>query len=350
MASYLIQDEDLEMAVQEDHPLESSLSQESVDDLFRAMLKHAVLAPSGHNTQPWLFKLSGENSLDLIADRTRALPVVDPLNRELTISCGAALDHLEVAASHYGRALAISLSPNPSEPDVLARVKLISNSTENLDDLFEAIPKRRTTRAKFDNRPLPEELAEQCRAIAEDFGVSLDLITDNDKRASIADLVAEGDRIQFADASFRRELAAWVHSRRRTSADGMSGEGFGMPDVLSSVGSLVIRTFDIGKGVAAGDRDKIVEGSPTLAVFSSIDDSAHSWLQTGRALSRVLLTLAANGVTSSYLNPPVELAALRPRLQTMIGARGVPQLLLRFGYGPSPSPTVRRAVDQVIVN
>jgi len=128
------------MTLQEERSSESLLSQESIGDLLRAMLKHAVLAPSGHNTQPWLFKLSSEDSLDLIADRTRALPVVDPYDRELTISCGAALGHLEVAASHYGRALKIFLSPKPSEPDVLARVKLTSDAPESLDDLFEAIP------------------------------------------------------------------------------------------------------------------------------------------------------------------------------------------------------------------
>lgn len=338
------------MPLEQEPSPESALSQESAGDLLRAMLKHSVLAPSGHNTQPWLFKLSSKNSLDLMADRTRALPVVDPYDRELTISCGAALDHLEVAASHYGQALKVFLSPNPSEPDVLARVNLIDGAPENLNDLFRAIPKRRTTRAKFDNRTLPDELTERCQAVVEEFGVALDLITDSEMRLSIADLVAEGDRIQFADPSFRRELAAWVHSRRRASQDGMSGEGFGMPDVLSPIGALVIRTFDIGKGVAAGDRDKIVEGSPTLAVFSSTDDSVYSWIQTGRALSRVLLTLAANGVTSSYLNPPVELAELRPRLQTMVRTGGVPQLLMRFGYGPSPSPTVRRIIEQVIVD
>ena len=337
------------MTLENEHASAGSPSQISGGDLFRAMLKYAVLAPSGHNTQPWLFRLSNEDSLDLIADRTRALPAVDPYDRELTISCGAALDHLEIAASHYGRALRIEISPNPAEPDVLARVNLVNEASGNLDGLFEAIPKRRTTRAKYDNRTLPNELAEQCMAIAEEFGVALDLVTDNDRRSRIADLVAEADRIQFADPSFRRELASWVHSRRSASQDGMSGEGFGMPDVLSPAGALVIRTFDLGKGVAAGDRDKIVEGSPTLATFSSTDDTLYSWIQVGRALSRVLLTLAEHGVTASYLNPPVELAELRPRLQTIVRASRVPQLLMRFGYGTSPGPTVRRAVEQVIV-
>ena len=73
-------------------------------------------------------------------------------------------------------------------------------------------------------------------------------------------------------------------------------------------------------------------------------------MQTGRALSRVLLTLAANDVTASYLNPPVEVAELRPRLQHLSGGEGVPQLLMRFGYGPTPGPTVRRKVEQILVD
>ena len=49
-------------------------------ELLRFFVNFAILAPSGHNTQPWLFKIR-EWSLDLLADRTRALPVVDPNNR-----------------------------------------------------------------------------------------------------------------------------------------------------------------------------------------------------------------------------------------------------------------------------
>ena len=59
------------------------------------LLNYAVLAPSNHNTQPWLFEIHGE-AIHLFADRTRALPMTDPEDRELIISCGAALLHLRV--------------------------------------------------------------------------------------------------------------------------------------------------------------------------------------------------------------------------------------------------------------
>jgi hypothetical protein len=52
---------------------------------MRFLLTYAVLAPLGHNTQPWLFRLSGEE-VELHADRTRGLSVVDPEDRRI-ISC-----------------------------------------------------------------------------------------------------------------------------------------------------------------------------------------------------------------------------------------------------------------------
>lgn len=317
---------------------------------FKRMLEHAVFAASGHNTQPWLFRL-GTDYLDLIADRSRGLPIVDPFDRELTISCGAALDHLVTAGRYYGKELTIQVSPDATDTDLLARCRMANDMSPSSSDkaLFESIPNRRTTRSKFESRELPINVRKQCIEMAAQHGIELVLITDSKRRREIADLVAEGDRIQFADPRFRRELASWVHSRRGPGQDGMSGTGFGMPDVLSPIGAFVIRTFDLGDSIAAGDQVKIVEGSPMLAVLSSTSDTLPDWLATGQALSSVLLTLTAAGATASYLNPPVEINQLRPRLGELVKCEGHPQLLMRFGYGPSTSPTVRRTVDDVLV-
>ncbi len=315
------------------------------------LLGYAILAPSGHNSQPWLFR-PREDRLELHADRRRALPVVDPEDRELTISCGAALDHLTVAARYFGRAPLVELLPDGDDPDLLAVVRLGDAIDPDDEDvmLFEAIPRRRTTRHAFEKRQLPPALQQRCRQLAAACDAELALIGDETTKSEIADLVSEGDRLQFADAAFRRELAAWVHSRRSDSRDGMSGDAFGLPDVLSPVGALVIRTFDLGDGAAAGDAKKIMAGSPTLAVLGTPGDGAHDWIQAGRALSRVLLRLTAEGATAGYLNQPVETPRLRPLLQDVIDSESVPQLLLRLGYGPPPPASVRRPLHEVLID
>ena len=58
----------------------NQLNAQRADLLF--MVEHAIKAPSGHNTQPWKFKIN-EHSVDIYPDYGKALPVVDPDNREL---------------------------------------------------------------------------------------------------------------------------------------------------------------------------------------------------------------------------------------------------------------------------
>lgn len=72
--------------------------QGSSSDRLRYLLNHAVLAPSDHNTQPWQFRLI-KDCVEIFADRARALPIADPEDRELIISCGGALYHLRLAIS-----------------------------------------------------------------------------------------------------------------------------------------------------------------------------------------------------------------------------------------------------------
>jgi len=168
---------------------------------------------------------------------------------------------------------------------------------------------------------------------------------------AIANLIAEGDRTQLRDPSFRRELAAWIHPARSRTRDGIPGTAFGVSQVLDVVGtpaiSLVVRTFDLGKGRAATDR-ALAEGSPALATLWTAGDTPRHWLVAGQALARVLLRAQDAGASASYLNQPIEVPTLRPRLRQTLGIAGYPQILLRLGFGPPLDPTPRRPVEETM--
>jgi hypothetical protein len=108
-----------------------------------------------------------------------------------------------------------------------------------------------------------------------------------------------------------------------------------------------MRTFDMGGGRAAQDR-QLAEGSPVLAVLGTQTDTPVEWLGAGQALGWVLLRARSEGVWASYLNQPIEVPELRPRLRETVGASGLPQLLLRLGYGPEVKPTPRRSATKVL--
>lgn len=316
---------------------------------FEFLLHYAVLAPSSHNTQPWLFRVDDE-AIDVYADRTRALPVVDPDDRELIISCGAAIFHIRVALRNFGYAGRIEILPKAHDTDLLAHISLGEQHSPTTEEqkLFRAIPKRRTNRSRFEALKVPESLLLDLETTASAEGATLKFIDGDAQRNAVADLVAEGDRLQMADKSFRRELAVWVRSNRSIQQDGIPGYGFGFTDMISVGGPFIIRTFDLGGFQAAKDRD-LATGSPVLAILHTEADTSRDWIAAGQALARVLLRARAENVWASYLNQPIEVEALRPKLRDALDLTGFPQILLRMGYGPDVRPTPRRPVRDVLI-
>lgn len=318
-------------------------------DQCKFFLGYAVLAPSSHNSQPWVFQIH-ENCISLYADRRRACRVVDPDDRELLISCGCALYQLRVAMRRFGRLGEVEILPERSEPDLLARVHLGAGGETSIGEglLFFAIRKRRTNRQPFRADQVPTPLLLALRNTAEEEGAWLDFIMGEETRYAVADLVATGDRRQWASKEFRLELSKWVHSNRSGCHDGIPGYAQGMDDLMSLAGPLVVRTFDMGEGQAAKDRE-VATGSPMLAVLGTSGDTPRDWLNAGQALARVLLRARVEDLWASFLNQPVEIPELRFKLKDLLGRSGYPQVILRFGFGDDVKPTPRRDIEDVLI-
>ena len=310
-------------------------------DQARSMIRRAVLAPSSHNTQPWFFRLS-KSTIDLIADRTRALPANDPEDRELTISCGCALMNLRIAAASDGLAIKVQICPVNEDPDLLARVSLTEQSSRFVEEaqLADFIETRRTYRKRFEPREVNASTLDDLIEAANREGARFAPLLAEEDRQQVAILVSEGDAVQWANPSWRRELAAWMHPRRL-------GDGLTIPALAMPVAQLVVRTFDMGGGVGAKDR-QLAEASPLLSVLCTENDDTRGWLLAGQALQRTLLTGCRLGLQASFLNQPVQVAPLRSKLQNSLGA-GFPQIILRIGYPLEEiSPAPRRTLDDVI--
>lgn len=305
------------------------------------LIGSAVLAPSSHNSQPWLFQVR-ENGVRLFADRTRALPVNDPHDRELLISCGCALQNLRVAAAHEGLGTHVVTFPEPQDADLLADVHWTDRPDDRLAILADAIPRRRTYRKRFLDRPVSEDVIDTLRSAAREEGAGFIPMVGEETRNAVAKLVAEGDAALWSNPSWRRELAQWMHPRR-------SGDGLSLPWLAVPVAQIVVRSFDMGGGVGAKDTE-LAEASPLLGLLCTTTDEPSDHLAAGLALQRLLLSATAVGLQASYLNQPVEVPELRGRLADLGGNRGVPQVLLRLGHPEEDlAASPRRALPDVMI-
>jgi len=194
------------------------------EEKLRFLLSYAILAPSTHNTQPWLWEISGDE-ITLRADFSRQMPALDPEGRELIISCGASLEHLRIAMHAFGYDDETTLFPDRAQSDLMARVRLLENrlTAPADEELFRAISKRHTNRNAFTEQALPETLLKTLRADADGAGAWLHFFTGEDERKDIAALIATGSDVQACDHEVRWDIANWMSPNDGTRRDGIPG-------------------------------------------------------------------------------------------------------------------------------
>jgi len=323
----------------------SSMSRIELD----AVVAAATRAPSVLNTQPWSFRATGGETdqfdvIELWADSSRKLTEMDPSGREMLISCGAALFNLTLALAALGRSHTCEFFPDENLPDELAKVVLRGShrTSEEEDTLFAALSARRTSRQPFHGDDVPSSIIASLRHAAQREGTRLDEPKDS-QETNVAALLHEADVAQRNDESLVAEAQTWVGEESPHDA-GIPVNRLGpRPKGLSDP------VRDLSLGASNPDRGSAAFPHPgKLLVLLTHSDTPMDQLQAGRALQRVWLTATAEGVSVALHTSPTEVPELRPLLRDPDSGIGVPQIVLRLGYGPSPAPTPRRAVVDVL--
>lgn len=312
----------------------------------RELIRLASLAASSHNTQPWLFDRTSEGSIVVRPDRRRRCPVVDPDDAHLYRSLGCAAENLVHAASlqHLAAtvrfdaaldAVVVELEPAPDvEPTELAA----------------ALTTRQCTRTAYEDRPVPDEELTRLRAAGSSATIECLIRTSPADIDAVAELIDAGNRRQLGDPAWRAELLEWLRFnpaealRRR---DGLAGRVNGQPSLPTVLGRLLAPLVIRAESQVRTDRARL-ESSAGIAVFVAPGDTKASWVEAGRCYERFALQADLLGIRTAFINQPIEVADLRPRLEQALGTAGSAQLMIRFGYGDYAPYSLRRPEDQVI--
>ena len=255
----------------------------AIGSALQDCLVAAVSAPSIHNTQPWLFR-PFRGGVDVFADHSRRLGVIDPSGRELLISVGAALLNLRIAVLTHGRTPLQQILPAPVGPESRGPRAFRSADTGDRDVrlLAHAIPRRHTIRKPFSDDAVPQDVIDELTQAATVEGGSL-FVTDGGTRDAVLSLVRVADNLARRDPRYWRELAEWTHPSRHRH-DGVPPQAFGPWSALEAV---PIRDFGLLEPV----RKRTVawfEQEPTIAVLQTAADTPADWLRAGEALERTL--------------------------------------------------------------
>jgi len=319
-----------------------------VDEKLAFLLGYAVLAPSGHNTQPWLFDIH-DDAIWLYADTSKDVPALDPKGREQIMSCGAALFHLRVSARHAGITPIVEPFPeayNENRPAPVARFQLGAPKPPSVADeqLFSAIRRRRTHREAFSSVPVPAADREALAAAAGEEGAGLTFVEAPNARRRLHDMILQANDAMMSDPAVRRELAEWTS--RPGDEEGVPGEtrGWSRWQTAASAFLLQIPLVHLRPWKQeAGD----VRTAPVLAILSTPGDRETDWLAAGEALAHVLLLATSYGLGASFLNQPVKVPSVRKKVAALLPDDSFPQIILRMGGVSTSQPRTGRREAQV---
>lgn len=309
----------------------------------------ATRAPSLHNSQPWRLVVT-HDGLDVRADRTRQLEVVDPVGRQLLMSCGSLVHHLVVAALALGLEGVVTVLPDDDDEDLVARIRLTTvagpPSREDVQHA-EAILHRATNRTRYAEGGLSEGAQELLRQAAERQGVMLAQPREED-RVTLDVLVERAERELLAEEAYRHELADWVFDPER---DGERPDGIPLvavdpgPDRAEEIPGR--RFVPQPETAVPGQREP---EHPALQLLTTPGDTPGDWVRAGMALSALLLESTELGLAAQPLGQVTDVAHERARLRADLGLVGVPQLLLRVGRARVQTglQTPRRPVVSVL--
>lgn len=309
------------------------------DDLLAAA-ELAIRAPSIHNSQPWRFRLSS-GTIEVCLDLAR-LPDIPAREWAGRISCGAATFNLQLALAILGKPAVVLVQPVDRDRDVIAQLMPDESRPPSGAEraLYAAIARRHSNRMPFSTETVPAELRSRLRAAARAEGCWLDLIIGTGAVNAVAEVVNAANRVLERDAAYADELSRW--SRQELAPDGVSARAAGYAPQPQDL--LPMRAF----GARTRPPGHDYEPEPLVAVLGSGGDRDADQVTAGQALERVLLTATDAGLAVSMFSQPIEVPAARERLRSALGRHGVPQLVMRVGYGHPGYPTLRRPAASVI--
>lgn len=320
-----------------------------MDPNLLKLIEYAVKAPSGHNTQPWKFSLSGK-SIKIFPDYSRRLSVVDPDDHALFISLGCALENMVIAATHFSYETNITVNSD-NKPNFFIQVDLKPDINIPKDELFNYIEKRQVTRCGYKPEKVKQSELDLLMNISRKDGIDLLLFTTDEKIKSLEPFIIEGSNRQFSNKNFKNELIHWF---RFTKKDAMqTGNGLwtatmGLPNMGKLIGKLVMKYFVTAKSEAKR-WSSLINKSAGFALFVTNKNDIPHWINFGRSFQRFGLTAAKLNISHAHVNMPCEEIEVRKRLMQHLNLGDKnPLLLIRFGYSDKLPYSFRRPVESVI--
>lgn len=347
---------------------------ERLDDPRLQLVANGLLAPSGHNMQPWIVRLDPSDplSFDVYADPDRLTPAVDPVARQTMVSVGTFLEYLRVAGDRLGWQLAIDLFPDGAYDEgrleqsmstlPAARVTLIEAPQGSVGD-YESLFLSDTNRDPYAATQLTAGQRDELTNLAAEGGPSLQLLEGQQDRDWLAEHAVRGTTIEAVSVAAAAETAAVFRSNEWQKNEhpwGFAVEGQGTSGVMKYLMQGLLTLFPgMNEGEAAAKRSidltaAEVAATPAYSIIRTTGNSRADQVEAGMLYASFQLRARTLGLVVQPLSQVLEEYPAMEQEYAAVHERFAPdgstiQMLARVGTPTREYPTsMRRTVEDLV--
>jgi hypothetical protein len=326
------------------------------------LLEIAKWAPTIHNLQPQKLKIISKTEAHLFYNPKRLLPIGDPQSVFATVAMGIFIEYLSIAAGHFRYEVNLietfeDISITQSEDKLFGRLKL-SKRTEKEPLDRSLITKRRTSRRKYDGKPVSNHLLkslenENAKFNNEFFHTSekksIDLIKKINQEALFDDL---------DNTPIRKELDNLFRYNKKNAEskkDGLWAKCMGFSGMLlkSVFQNHEKWTKGINKILLKETYMSSFQGTSTVGWFGGDFKNTIDYLNCGKMMARCWLLITKEGafiqpfgslVTNEKANKKINSVFTQPTGEKEIW------MIFRLGYSKKPAKSFRLATQDYLIN
>lgn len=344
------------------------------EDVRLQVAAQGLLAPNGHNMQPWKIKLDGSdsNTFYLYGDSSRLTPDVDPFARQFTVSQGTFLEYCSVAAAHLGYQADITLFPDGEydgsvssiDAKPVAKVSLKKDEAVSDNSLYNYLFLPDTSRVAYQKEKLSDLQVAALMQQNSANNLSLNIYQDDKSLAKINGYVIDSAKIEggikeINDSSVvLTRINEYQQNKYRygfsIASSGTSGFMLYFKEALVTI-IPSLNNDAASENAIVSQAELAIANTPAYAFILSKDNSRKSQVEAGILYSSVQLEAESMGLAVQPLSQPIEEYPQMNELYTQVHADYAPvgetiQMLFRVGKPIQNAPlSMRRDVTDLLI-
>lgn len=306
----------------------------TVEDKIKFLVGYGVLAPSTHNTQPWIFDVVG-NKLTISPNTNRKLSVGDPNSWGLNISIGACAENIVQAATVFGFK---SFVKHQTESSIISFEEGHEKDKYSLNNLLN----RSSDKLLYQSKPIPKDIVGKLKEL-DSSDIKVQIISDTEIKDIITANHLDAAKKVAKNPKFALELSDWLRPNNSKEFDGMPGFVIGNTQAKSVIGIKVLKKRpQLLQKLVSKDKE-LLDSSAAIAVFTAKDTSAVSIKNAGGAIERFWLKATEEGLVAHPLFASIQDVKAREKLKLLLETELTPVFLMRLGYSNNDKPHTPRA-------